>query len=48
VVKLEELNLDKPCHVNSRSALDEFRLFNNNTQRVGKTLHSLFHYFAKC
>lgn len=35
------INLAKLCNVDRRSALDDFRLYKNNTQRVGKTLESL-------
>jgi len=35
------LTLAKLCHVNSRSALEDFRQYKNNTQRVGKSLQLL-------
>lgn len=35
------LNLAKLCHIDSRSALDEFRLFKNNNKCLGNVLKSL-------
>jgi len=35
------LNLAKLCHINSKAALDDFRLYKNNTRRVGKALQLL-------
>lgn len=37
----EVINLAKLCHVESRSALDDFRQYKNNTQRVGQALKAL-------
>jgi len=33
--------LAKLCHVDSREALDEFRIYKNNSLRIGKALATL-------